>query len=181
MVDHVSSTTMSTTTPPTVEPPRGDQLPTARVFDAGSEPDAALTAATVDRLLSAMDVLRATFEAVVAEVGLNLSQAMTLRHLDEPVAMREIAEQLACDPSYVTAIVDRLSELDAVERRPDPADRRVKLLHVTPEGERLRDELDRRLVARLPLAQVLGRERLEVLHDLLGGFAEVARAGEASG
>jgi DNA-binding MarR family transcriptional regulator len=36
-------------------------------------------------------------------------------------------------------LIDRLERHGAVERRPDPSDRRVKSLALTPEGIRLRE------------------------------------------
>ena len=42
------------------------------------------------------------------------------------------------DPSYVTAIADRLETLGLVERQPHPTDRRVKNLTLTSKGRRLK-------------------------------------------
>ena len=52
----------------------------------------------------------------------------------EPLPMRKLARKLKCEPSNVTGIVDRLEARGLVERRPDPADRRVKLAAATEEG-----------------------------------------------
>ncbi|MCP3821218.1 MarR family transcriptional regulator [Streptomyces sp. A3M-1-3] len=85
----------------------------------------------------------------------------------EPLPMRRIAQKLKCEPSNVTGIIDRLEARGLVERRPDPADRRVKLAAPTAEGRqtaaRLRDSLD---FAREPLAGLSVDERT-VLRDLL--------------
>src|SRR5205823_3780422 len=75
----------------------------------------------------------------VGELGLSPMQAHTLRFLEHPVPMNELAETLWCDASNVTGIVDRLEARGLVERRPSPDDRRVKLLCLTDEGEALRD------------------------------------------
>ena len=82
--------------------------------------------------------------------------AMALKHLDEPTPMGRIADILCCDGSTVTWIVDRLEGRGLVERRSDPRDRRVRLVALTPEGRRVRDELRTRFaepppaIARLP-------------------------------
>ena len=39
-----------------------------------------------------------------------------------------------CDASYVTAMVDDLERAGYAERRPAPADRRVKTVALTPNG-----------------------------------------------
>lgn len=86
-----------------------------------------------------------------AEVAatLNVSQA-ALRALlaidpDEPRPMRDLAVSMNCDASYVTAMVDDLERAGYAERRPGSADRRVKMLALTPAGRRalrtVQDEL----------------------------------------
>ena len=54
--------------------------------------------------------------------------------------MRKLAQQLDYDASNLTTLVDRLAGRGALERQADPADRRVKALVLTPEGQRLRDQ-----------------------------------------
>lgn len=85
----------------------------------------------------------------------------------EPLPMRRIAEKLKCEPSNVTGIVDRLETRGLVERRPDPADRRVKLAAPTEKGARTARELrDSLTFAREPLAELSHGDRA-VLRDLL--------------
>src|SRR5262245_48932021 len=83
--------------------------------------------------------------ALCREFELFPPQLMALRILDRPRPMREVAAEMACDSSNLTGITDRLEERGLVRREPDPQDRRVKLLVLTDEGERLRRELMRRL------------------------------------
>jgi DNA-binding MarR family transcriptional regulator len=61
----------------------------------------------------------------------------------------------------VTGIVDRLEARGLVERRPDPADRRVKLAAATDEGRRIATDLRESLrFAREPLAGLDEKERI---------------------
>ncbi|MFD5031321.1 MarR family winged helix-turn-helix transcriptional regulator [Streptomyces sp. NPDC058405] len=108
------------------------------------------------------------YEQAAAEHSLTGAQARVLGLLSvEPMPMRRIARKLKCEPSNVTGIVDRLEARDLVERRPDPADRRVKLAAPTEKGlataALLRDALG---FAREPLAELSVAER-QVLRDLL--------------
>jgi DNA-binding MarR family transcriptional regulator len=82
---------------------------------------------------------RARFAAVNDELQLGPIHGHLLHTLDEqgPLSMSDVADRLVCDPSYVTAIVDRLEARGLVERQPHERDRRVKLLAVTPEGRDL--------------------------------------------
>lgn len=64
-----------------------------------------------------------------------------LRMVDRgTVMMRDLADLLAIDPSTVTGIVDRMESHGLLERLTG-TDRRVKLLTLTPHGERVRAEL----------------------------------------
>ncbi|MER5730061.1 MarR family transcriptional regulator [Streptomyces sp. NPDC002138] len=108
------------------------------------------------------------YEQAAASHQLTGAQARVLGLLSlEPMPMRRIAQKLKCEPSNVTGIVDRLESRGLAERRPDPADRRVKLAAATDEGlqtaDRLRESLD---FAREPLAGLSTAERA-VLRDLL--------------
>ncbi|MFI8964933.1 MarR family winged helix-turn-helix transcriptional regulator [Streptomyces sp. NPDC053493] len=108
------------------------------------------------------------YEEAAAAHALTGAQARVLGLLAlEPTPMRKIAEQLKCEPSNVTGIIDRLESRGLVERRPDPADRRVKVAAPTEEGRetarRLRDSLR---FAREPLGELTEVERT-LLRDLL--------------
>jgi DNA-binding MarR family transcriptional regulator len=66
--------------------------------------------------------------------------AVLLRLGEDPVrSQAALAESIGADK---TRIIDILNDLEArglLLRRPDPADRRVRLLSLTPEGRRTRD------------------------------------------
>src|SRR2546423_3247453 len=87
------------------------------------------------------------FQAACAEHELTKPQAGALLQLDpdRPIPMSGLAGALMCDASNVTGIVDRLEDRGLVERQSAPHDRRIKMLAVTPDGARVRRELDARL------------------------------------
>jgi DNA-binding MarR family transcriptional regulator len=76
-----------------------------------------------------------SFAVVAGGQGLTLIQGKLLSLLQRPLPMRALAELLGCDASNVTGIVDRLEARGLVRRDADPADRRVKVVALTPEGE----------------------------------------------
>lgn len=51
-----------------------------------------------------------------------------------PLSLSGLAETVGVDAPYATLIVDALEERGLVERRPDPADRRRKLVTLTAAG-----------------------------------------------
>ena len=113
------------------------------------------------------------YESGAAEHALTGAQARLLSLLClEPLPMRRLAQQLKCEPSNVTGSVDRVEARGLVERRPDPADRRVKVAAATQEGRRVARSLRESLrFAREPLAGLSEGERValrDTLRRMLG-------------
>jgi DNA-binding MarR family transcriptional regulator len=133
-------------------------------------PDLAAMMGRLGRALAAaeMPVLRAH--------GLSMWAYVVLLALDEvPVRSQSaLAEAIHADKTRIIGVLDDLQERGLIRRSPDPADRRVRLLALTPEGRRLRDaaqagiqEREERLLARLPAADRATFLRvLQGLHEL---------------
>ena len=140
-------------------------------YNEGVQATAGVPTATdelVALFFQVLGLLRARLVVAVAEIGITPQQAHALRCLDSgrPLPMRELATELGCDASTVTGLVDRLEERGLVVRQPDPDDRRVKALAVTPAGVALRD----RIAAALddePHLLALSAEQQEQLRELL--------------
>ena len=85
---------------------------------------------------------------------------------DLPRSMRSMADDMRCDASYITNLVDSLETLGYVERRVSPVDRRVKLVHLTERGRHAQDAAREvittppRVLDRLSLAEVRTLVRL---------------------
>ena len=112
---------------------------------------------------------RTRFVETVAQLDLTPVQAIVLRRLDpeRPTPMHEIADMLRCDASNVTGIVDRLEARGAVERRPDPSDRRVKALVLTRSGRTLRRRALEKMGEPPPEIASLSKADLRTLHGIL--------------
>jgi DNA-binding MarR family transcriptional regulator len=87
--------------------------------------------------------IRGHLVAACAEVDLTPAQGRLLHYLDpeHPVPMAELASVNSCDASNITGLVDKLEARGLIARAPDPDDRRVKMIVVTPAGARLRARL----------------------------------------
>jgi MarR family transcriptional regulator, organic hydroperoxide resistance regulator len=109
------------------------------------------------------------FMALAQELGLSPMQLHTLRILeaDVEVPMSSLADKLFCDNSNVTGIVDRLEARSLIERRPADYDRRVKLLVLTAEGERLRGIVTRQFAQPPAEIAALPIEHKRALRDAL--------------
>ena len=79
-------------------------------------------------------LLRKRFEQNARGSGLTRSQWQVLAYLaqNEGINQSGLADLLEIEPITLGRIVDKLQVLGLVERRPDPSDRRVWLLHLTP-------------------------------------------------
>ena len=64
------------------------------------------------------------------------------RHGD--MRMSKLAELLAVDMSVTSRHVAHVAARGWIERHPDPADKRSRILHLTPEGQEQLDDLSRR-------------------------------------
>jgi DNA-binding MarR family transcriptional regulator len=113
----------------------------------------------------------------LAELGLTFPLAHALRVLDpdRPRPMRELADELFCDASNVTALADRLEAKGLAVRRPDPDDRRVKALALTAEGERSRERVFEIMSEPPPPIAALPVADQRALRDILRRAVEIQR------
>ncbi len=114
--------------------------------------------------------IRRAYEARLAPLGLNLSQASLLGCLDDsgPVTQTQLAASLGLGRAATGAIIDVLERRGLVERRPNPSDRRVWLVATTAAGADLAapvHEIDRAL--RGDLRAGITRQERQVLAQLL--------------
>lgn len=92
-----------------------------------------------------------------------------------------LASAVAFDRSTLGNVLERLESKGWVDRRPSPEDRRAKLLHITPAGERLLDAIEpavqatqRRLLR--PLSPADRKTFLQLIGALVEGNNDVSRA-----
>lgn len=106
------------------------------------------------------------FAANIAPLGLPVPLARAIVMLGQPAPMGALAEQLDCDPSYITGLADQMEQRGLVERVTG-GDRRVKLLALTPAGQQTRDQIAT-IVASTALVQAkLGDSERKALASLL--------------
>jgi DNA-binding MarR family transcriptional regulator len=106
--------------------------------------------------------------AMAQEFELAPQQMIALRMLGAgPRKMSDLAQSLFCDNSNVTGIVDRLEERGLVRRGAAEGDRRVKLLVLTDEGERVRIEITKRMAEPPPPIAALSEKDQRALRDIL--------------
>jgi len=85
-----------------------------------------------------------------------------------PQSIRILRDQVACDASSATGILDRLEKRGLVERLRDPEDRRIRTVGITPAGLTVRSALMHEVVqAQSDQLQKLSVREVENLKKLL--------------
>lgn len=111
------------------------------------------------------------------ELDLSFSQVRTLfclAHLGEEMPIHAIADRLTLSVAAAGRNVDQLVKLDLVERRESPDDRRVKLISLTPAGQKIAGQhFESKRASIRTFAERLPAHQREDLHksltDILAG------------
>lgn len=115
---------------------------------------------------------------LLKELDLTEVLATALWRLDPeqaPPSMRALAATLNCDPSTITFITDRLQQRGLIQRMVNPADRRFKVIALTPQGVQVRARFIRALAAGSSLARLPAEEQRQLRALLVRAGADPAR------
>jgi DNA-binding MarR family transcriptional regulator len=99
--------------------------------------------------------------------GVTPPDLLAMFKLEGALAMKELAQRLGCDASFVTAIADNLEKRGFVRREPSQRDRRIKNLVLTPDGLTAKERLMAQLAAKMPWCYALDEAERQCLLSLL--------------
>ncbi|MEV0251238.1 MarR family transcriptional regulator [Nocardia sp. NPDC050712] len=104
-------------------------------------PDLAAMIAPLGRALMAAEL------PILERHGLSMWGYSVLLGLGrEPVyTQAALAKTIGADKTRIIAVLDELQHRGLIERRPDPADRRVNLIELTSDGRAARDRAQREI------------------------------------
>ncbi|WP_063059004.1 MarR family winged helix-turn-helix transcriptional regulator [Nocardia sienata] len=116
-------------------------------------PDLAAMLAPLTRTLIALE------RPILEAHGLTMWAYTVLSTLSRGAARGQgvLAQEIGADKTRIIAVLDDLQDRGLIERTPDPADRRARLLELTPEGHR---------IAAAVQAEIQARENEKVLEQL---------------
>jgi len=82
-------------------------------------------------------IMRTRFDQWARTYGMTRAQGVILVRLERQpgISQNEMAALCEVEPITVGRLVDRLEARGLIERRPDPADRRVRRLHLLPAAK----------------------------------------------
>jgi DNA-binding MarR family transcriptional regulator len=94
--------------------------------------------------------LGAIAQSIAADFGVAPSDLLALFKIDGALPMKDLAQRIGCDASFITAVADALERRGLARREPAEHDRRVKNLVLTPEGIAAKERLTRELATKMP-------------------------------
>ena len=101
--------------------------------------------------------------------------------LEGVLSMKELAQHMGCDASFITSVADTLERRGFVRREPSQRDRRVKNLVLTEEGIAAKERLMRELAAKMPWSYALDDGERRCFLALLKKALDGARSGVCLG
>jgi DNA-binding MarR family transcriptional regulator len=131
-------------------------------------------------LMATARLVRTAFDARLASLDLNLTQASLLGYIAEfgATTQTDLADHLGIGRAQIGSVIDRLEGRGLVERRPRPDGRRVWLVAITEAGTAMAGriaEVD--AVLRAELRHGIGREERQALAWVMTRLQQnVARA-----
>lgn len=112
--------------------------------------------------------IRTAFNQQVTAHGLTYPRARALFRLakKQNMTQSELACELELEQATMVRLLDRMEENGLIERRPDPKDRRVKLLFLTVHGEEQADLV----------RSIADHMRDQIFHDIDPDQVQIAMA-----
>jgi DNA-binding MarR family transcriptional regulator len=111
-------------------------------------------------------------QGIATEFGIAPHDLLAMFKLEGVLSMKELAQQMGCDASFITTVADTLERRGFVRREPSQRDRRVKNLVLTEEGIAAKERLMGELAVKMPWSYALddGERRcfLTLLRKVLG-------------
>ena len=132
----------------------------------------ALNRDILDALTALIKRAEGVGHSIAAGFGVTPPDLLAMFKLDGGMAMKEMAQRLGCDASFITAIADNLEKRGFVRREPSKRDRRVKNLELTPEGKAARERLVAQLAAKMPWCYALDDDERRCFLGLLRKMIE---------
>jgi DNA-binding MarR family transcriptional regulator len=111
--------------------------------------------------------------------GIAPHDLLALFKLEGGLPMKDLAQRMGCDASFVTAIADTLEQRGFIRREPGQRDRRVKNLLLTPDGCAARERMMEQLAAKMPWCYALDESERACLLALLRKMLDTPEEGQA--
>ena len=109
-----------------------------------------------------------------AGITFEMLQVLSSLWHEQGIGQQILAERIAKDKACLTNLMNNLEKKGYVYRKEDPADRRNKLVFLTPEGEEFKDQIRPILDQVYVYAEkIIGIESIETMLSELKGVYDV--------
>ncbi len=112
-------------------------------------------------------------ERLAERFDVPVSCMKAIRRVDGAASMKDLGQQLHCDPSFITMIADALERRGLAKREPGTVDRRIKNLVLTQRGLEVKEMLEQETAGVMPWAQALSVAEREQLLGLVRKMNDV--------
>jgi DNA-binding MarR family transcriptional regulator len=129
----------------------------------------------LDALTTLIKRAEPVWHSIAGGFGVAPPDLLAMFKLEGGLAMKELAQRLGCDASFVTAIADNLEKRGYVHREPSQRDRRIKNLVLTPEGLAAKERLMAQLAAKMPWCYALDDDERRCFLGLLRKMLDTPR------
>jgi DNA-binding MarR family transcriptional regulator len=140
--------------------------------DTGSDASA-VNRDILDSMTSLIKLVGGIAQGIASEFEIAPHDLLAMFKLDGVMSMKELAQHMGCDASFITSVADTLERRGFARRAPSQRDRRVKNLVLTEDGIAAKERLMAELAAKMPWSYALDDgERccfLALLKKALGG------------
>jgi DNA-binding MarR family transcriptional regulator len=123
--------------------------------------------------------------SIAAGFGLAPHDLLAMFKLEGGLAMKELAQRMGCDASFITTIADNLEKRGFLHREPGQRDRRVKNLVLTEDGITAKEQMMAELAERMPWCYALTEEErhcfLGLVQKMIDTPCPVTRRSEDTG
>jgi DNA-binding MarR family transcriptional regulator len=127
----------------------------------------------LDALTGLVKLVGGVAQGIASEFDIAPHDLLAMFKLEGVLSMKELAQHMGCDASFITSVADTLERRGFARREPSQRDRRVKNLVLTEEGIAAKERLMGELAAKMPWSYALDDgERccfLALLKKALGG------------
>ena len=135
----------------------------------------------LDALTSLIKVVGEVAQQIATEFDIAPHDLLAMFKMDSVLTMKELAQHMGCDASFITSVADTLERRGYVRREPSQRDRRVKNLVFTEEGIAAKERMMRELAEKMPWSYALDdSERhcfLRLLKKAVGAGADDSETG----
>jgi DNA-binding MarR family transcriptional regulator len=144
---------------------------TARAEDSAP----ALNRDILDSLTTLVKQAGTIGQSIATGFGIAPHDLLALFKLEGGLAMKELAQRMGCDASFVTAVADTLEKRGFIRREPGQRDRRIKHLVLTPDGASAKERMMAQLAAKMPWCYALDESERKCFLGLLQKMLDTPR------